>query len=111
MGRFGAGDGKWNRDMRVPVKPTVSYHRRIATTLREPLGTTHKAQKRPKSLFSLRIPALVVRRWTLEWWRWAESNRRPKALHPRHYMLSAPLDLAPGQHGAQSASGDQPALG
>jgi len=42
------------------------------------------------------------------WWRWAESNRRPKALHPRHYMLSAPLGLAPGQHDAPSASRSQP---
>ena len=37
-------------------------------------------------------------------------NPRPKALHPRHYMLSAPLDLIPEQHGAQSASRDQPVL-
>ncbi len=44
------------------------------------------------------------------WWRWAELNRRPKALHPRHYMLSSPLYLAPEQHGAQSASRNQPAL-
>ncbi len=44
------------------------------------------------------------------WWRWAELNRRPKALHPRHYMLSSPLYLAPEQHGAQSASQNQPAL-
>ena len=45
-----------------------------------------------------------------KWWRWAELNRRPKALHPRHYMLSSPLNLAPGQHGVQSASRNQPAL-
>src|SRR5690606_241807 len=44
----------------------------------------------------------------LHWWRWAESNRRPRALHPRHYMLSPPLDLAPWQHGVRSAPGDQP---
>src|SRR5690606_14192346 len=42
------------------------------------------------------------------WWRWAESNRRPKALHPRHYMLSPPLDLGPRQHGVRSAPGTQP---
>jgi hypothetical protein len=44
-----------------------------------------------------------------EWWRWAESNRRPKALHPRHYMLSSSLDLIPEQHDVRSASRDQPA--
>ena len=44
------------------------------------------------------------------WWRWAELNRRPKALHPQHYMLSSPLDLVPEQHGAQSASGNQPVV-
>lgn len=45
----------------------------------------------------------------IRWWRWAESNRRPKALHPRHYMLSSSLDLAPEQHDVRSASRDQPA--
>src|SRR5690554_3527917 len=44
----------------------------------------------------------------LVWWRWAESNRRPKALHPRYYMLSPPLDLAPRQHDVRSAPGNQP---
>src|SRR3546814_1252932 len=43
-----------------------------------------------------------------EWWRWRESNPRPKALHPRHYMLSPPLDLVPRQHGVRSAPGNQP---
>jgi len=42
------------------------------------------------------------------WWRWGELNPRPKALHPRHYMLSPPLDLVPWQHGVRSAPGDQP---
>lgn len=44
------------------------------------------------------------------WWRWAELNRRPKALHPQHYMLSSPLNLVPEQHGVQSASGNQPVV-
>lgn len=44
------------------------------------------------------------------WWRWAELNRRPKALHPQHYMLSSPLNLIPEQHGVQSAPGNQPVL-
>src|SRR5690606_8428952 len=42
------------------------------------------------------------------WWRWWELNPRPKALHPRHYMLSPPLDLVPRQHGVRSAPGNQP---
>jgi len=25
---------------------------------------------------------------SFDWWRWAESNRRPKTLHSRDYMLS-----------------------
>src|SRR3546814_11176150 len=41
------------------------------------------------------------------WWRWRESNPRPTALHPRHYMLSSPLDLVPRQHGVRSAPGTQ----
>src|SRR3546814_6499852 len=41
------------------------------------------------------------------WWRWRESNPRPKALHPRHYMLSSPLDLVPRQHGVRSAPGNR----
>ncbi|SON86579.1 hypothetical protein XAP7430_260169 [Xanthomonas phaseoli pv. phaseoli] len=56
------------------------------------------------------FPALVGRLRTVVWWRWAESNRRPEALHPQHYMLSPPLDLVPRQHGWQSAPGNQPAL-
>lgn len=55
------------------------------------------------------FPALVGLLRTVVWWRWAESNRRPEALHPRHYMLIPPLDLIPRQHGGQSAPGNQPA--
>ncbi|AXI84381.1 hypothetical protein AF72_07095 [Xylella taiwanensis] len=44
-----------------------------------------------------------------DWWRWAESNRRPKVLHPRPYMLILPLNLAAGQHDRQSAPGNQSA--
>jgi len=43
------------------------------------------------------------------WWRWRESNPRPKAIDARYYMLSSPLDLVPRQHSVQSASKDQPA--
>lgn len=45
----------------------------------------------------------------LHWWRWRESNPRPKALDARYYMLSSPLDLVPRQHSVRSASKDQPA--
>src|SRR5690606_19812460 len=56
----------------------------------------------PKKAGTRRAPALPG------WWRWRELNPRPKALHPRYYMLSPPLDLVPEQHGARSASRDQP---
>ena len=46
---------------------------------------------------------------TLYWWRWRESNPRPKALDAQYYMLSSPLDLVPRQHDVRSASKDQPA--
>lgn len=46
-----------------------------------------------------------------EWWRWAELNRRPKALHPRYYMLIPPLSLVLQQHGGPSAPQNQPVLG
>ncbi len=44
------------------------------------------------------------------WWRWRESNPRPKVLHPRIYMLSSPLDLVRKQHDVRSAPPDQPVL-
>ena len=53
----------------------------------------------------------TVAGWGFNWWRWAESNRRPKALHLRYYMLSSPLGLVPWQHGVRSAPRDQPVLG
>ena len=53
----------------------------------------------------------TVAGWGFNWWRWAESNRRPKALHLRYYMLSSPLGLVPWQHGVRSAPWDQPVLG
>src|SRR5579871_3229666 len=44
------------------------------------------------------------------WWRWRESNPRPKALDARYYMLSSPLNLVPRQHDVRGASKDQSAL-
>ena len=43
------------------------------------------------------------------WWRWAESNRRPKALHARHYMLSPLFDLGWRQHNVRSTPTPIPA--
>ena len=45
-----------------------------------------------------------------DWWRWAESNRRPKELHPRHYMLSSLFDLDLRQHDVRSTPSATPAL-
>ena len=44
------------------------------------------------------------------WWRWAESNRRPKALHARHYMLSPLFDLGWRQHNVRGTPTPTPAL-
>src|SRR5688572_24841918 len=44
------------------------------------------------------------------WWRWRESNPRPKALHLRHYMLSPPFVLVLRQHDVRSTPQDTPAL-
>jgi len=44
-----------------------------------------------------------------KWWRWRESNPRPKALDAQFYMLSSPLSLVSRQHDVRSAPGDQPA--
>lgn len=71
------------------------------------LCSAHEKGREPSAS---RVPALVGRLRTVVWWRWAESNRRPEALHPQHYMLSPPLDLISRQHGWQSAPGNQPAL-
>lgn len=67
-------------------------------------------QKRPESLDFSGIPACFGPCRPLHWWRWAELNRRPKALHPWHYMLSSPLGLVLWQHGERSAPKDQPVL-
>ena len=45
------------------------------------------------------------------WWRWGELNPRPKALHPRHYMLSSPFVLGLRQHDVRGTPQDTPALG
>jgi len=38
-----------------------------------------------------------------DWWRWAESNRRPEALRSRDYMLSRSTCLAPEAADRQAA--------
>jgi len=69
-----------------------------------------RATKKPEPLIWRGIPAFRGPLRTRYWWRWAELNRRPKALHPQHYMLSSPLNLIPEQHGVQSAPGNQPVV-
>src|SRR4249919_1195817 len=44
------------------------------------------------------------------WWRWGELNPRPKALHPRHYMLSSLFDLEWRQHNVRGTPSPTPAL-
>ena len=46
----------------------------------------------------------------VDWWRWRESNPRPKALHPRHYMLSTLFDLEWRQHNVRGTPSSIPAL-
>ena len=41
------------------------------------------------------------------WWRWRESNPRPKAINARYYMLSSPFDLVFRQYGVLNAPVDQ----
>ena len=55
------------------------------------------AKKRPEPLLLLGLPAFVGLRWSLKWWRWRESNPRPKVLNARIYMLSPTFDLVPRQ--------------
>ena len=69
-----------------------------------------RTQKRPEPLRMLGFPALSGLARTAKWWRWRESNPRPKALHPRPYMLSSPFGLALRQHGVRSTPQDQPVL-
>ena len=74
------------------------------------IGWTALDKKKPETLDFLGFRLRFGPDWTDKWWRWAELNRRPKALHPQHYMLSSPLNLIPEQHGVQSAPGNQPVV-
>jgi len=40
---------------------------------------------------------MIIKGFFVYWWRWRESNPRPKALNARIYMLSSPFDLVPRQ--------------
>jgi len=44
------------------------------------------------------------------WWRWGESNPRPKMLHARHYMLSSLFGLGWRQHNVRGTPPSTPAL-
>ena len=41
------------------------------------------------------------------WWRWRESNPRPKAIDAQYYMLSSPFGLVFRQYDVRSAPVDQ----
>ena len=82
----------------TPLNPLISM---------DAVGQLDK--KKAGTLGNTGFPAFVGCRWTAIWWRWRESNPRPKALDARYYMLSSPLDLVPRQHDVRSASKDQPA--
>lgn len=101
IGQWGHLAGSWGQ---VPQNMPPTSHSLIRSR-------THcVAHKRPRTLVLRGFPAFSGPCWSTHWWRWAESNRRPEALHPQHYMLSPPLDLIPRQHGWQSAPENQPAL-
>jgi hypothetical protein len=58
-------------------------------------------------------PAIAGLSWALgcggpgRWWRWRESNPRPKAIDAQYYMLSSPIDLVFRQYGVLNAPVDQ----
>lgn len=68
-----------------------------------------RTRKRPEPLYLLGIPAFPGLRWTMKWWRWRESNPRPRMLRPQLYMFSSPFDLVLRKHDVRSAPPDQPA--
>jgi hypothetical protein len=47
---------------------------------------------------------------SVDWWRWRESNPRPKAFNAQFYMLSSPLDLGRRQYGVRNAPTTYPVL-
>lgn len=67
----------------------------------------YRTQKRPEPLLLLGFPAFVGLRWIGIWWRWRESNPRPKAIDAQYYMLSSPFDLVFRQYDVRNAPVDQ----
>ena len=65
------------------------------------LNSTHHFQTNETTRATLRRPL------SFHWWRWRESNPRPKVLHPRLYMHSSPFDLIRRQHDVRSTPPDQ----
>src|ERR1700744_1136110 len=47
---------------------------------------------------------------SVDWWRWRESNPRPKAFNAQFYMLSSPLNLGRRQYGVLNAPTTYPVL-
>jgi hypothetical protein len=106
---FGGGKLFWREDSRHPW--------------RSPFGPSDEADVRSGILPLAVVPALRVRLpppqakkqkgppfgdpFCFFWWRWRESNPRPKVLHPQLYMLSSPFDLVRRQHDVRGASTDQ----
>ncbi len=86
----------------LTVKTIAGYHRSSTN-----YPGTLRTRKRPKPLYLLGIPAFFGLLWITKWWRWRESNPRPKVLHPQLYMLSTTFDLVRRQHDVRSTSTDQ----
>jgi len=67
------------------------------------------AQQKGRNPHLLGIPAFLELRWSLNWWRWGESNPRPKARDLRYYMLSSLLILVRRQHNVRGTPSSIPA--
>jgi hypothetical protein len=83
-----------------------SLHGRVPRPSREGLPTP--GNKKAGTLSG--IPAFLALLWSLKWWRWGESNPRPKARDLRYYMLSTTFVLGRRQHDVRSTPADTPAL-
>jgi hypothetical protein len=83
-----------------------SFHGRVPKLSRDGLPTP--GNKKAGTLSG--IPAFLELLWSVKWWRWGESNPRPKARDLRYYMLSTTFVLGRRQHDVRSTPADTPAL-
>jgi hypothetical protein len=60
--------------------------------------------------FTNEKPGAFAPGFSVDWWRWGESNPRPKARDLRYYMLSTTFVLGRRQHDVRSTPPDTPAL-